>query len=66
MSHELQWLALTKRVKAKLTDYAIFNHSLAYSIPLFGHGQDIVSKSWNFLKIIFIIIIVLSLGANAL
>ena len=60
MSHELQWLALTKQVKAKLTYYAILNHNLSYSIPLVEHGQDIVPKSWNFLKIIVIIIIVLS------
>ena len=55
-----------KRLKAKLINYAIFNHSLAYSIPLVGHGQELESKSLNVLKIIVIIIIVLSLGANAL
>ena len=48
MSHEL-----TKRLKAKLTYYAIFYHSLTYTIPLLGYGQELVSntyKSWGFLN----------------
>ena len=43
----------TKRVKAKLTDYAIFYHSLTYTISLIGHGQELVSntyKLWDFLN----------------
>ena len=45
-----QWLTLAKRVKAKLTDYVIFDHSLTYIIPLVGRGQELMSntyKSWD-------------------
>ena len=34
-------------VKAKLIDYAIFYHNLKYTIPVVGHGEEVVPNTYK-------------------